>query len=180
MKHLNDFQPNKRKTLLSGLFILTDIPEYKTQMLKDCKSVNDTYKQQKMSQTEKDNWVTMADIHNKYNKYLKEVEPMLNHKASVNDRIIIQFFILALMSGITGLPPRRSSDYSLMKIRNFNKEHDNYYDKGKFTFNVYKTAPVYGRSPSPAPNRGAWAVSAARRCSDRRRPRSRIPPRKCT
>ena len=69
---------------------------------------------------------------------------MLNHKASVNDRIIIQFFILALMSGITGLPPRRS-EYSLVKIRNFNKEHDNYYDKGKFTFNVYKTAPVYGR-----------------------------------
>jgi len=145
IQHLKDIEPNKRKTLLSALFIITDIPEYKDIMLKDCSIINTKYKEQKMSQTEKENWVMMKEIREKYGEYFKMVNAMFSHKAVFDDRIIIEFFILALMSGVAGIPPRRSLDYSLMRIRNFNKEKDNYYDKGKMVFNVYKTAKTYGR-----------------------------------
>jgi len=43
---LKDLESNKRKILLSALFILTLKPDYQTLMLKDCKQVNDKYKQQ--------------------------------------------------------------------------------------------------------------------------------------
>ncbi len=69
---------------------------------------------------------------------------MLNNKASINERTIVEYFILALMSGVQ-IPPRRSLDYADMKIRNYNKNTDNYYENGKFTFNQYKTFKQYGR-----------------------------------
>jgi hypothetical protein len=42
------------------------------------------------------------------------------------------------------MPPRRSQDYGLMKIRNYDPKVDNYYKAGKFYFNKYKTAKTYG------------------------------------
>ena len=42
---------------------------------------------------------------------------MLNHKPSINDRCIMDFLMLSLMSGVAGIPPRRSQDWSMMKIR---------------------------------------------------------------
>ena len=44
---LKEVEPNKRKTLLSALFILTGEDDYKKLMLSDCKIVNENYKQQK-------------------------------------------------------------------------------------------------------------------------------------
>lgn len=115
-------------------------------MLKDCNVVNERYKQQKATPEESENWLSMEEIKQKYNEYLNEVVPMLNHKSSINDKKIIDFFIIALMSGVAGIPTRRSQDWSVMKIRNYNRDTDNYYENGKFTFNVYKTFKVYGRA----------------------------------
>ena len=42
------------------------------------------------------------------------------------------------------MPPRRSLDYSEMKIRNFDTKTDNYYKANKFYFNKYKTFKTYG------------------------------------
>ena len=49
------------------------------------------------------------------------------------------------MSGVAGIPPRRSLDYADMKIRNYNKNTDNYYENGKMVFNQYKTFKQYGK-----------------------------------
>jgi hypothetical protein len=107
--------------------------------------VNDKYKQQTATPDEKQNWITINEIQQKYNEYLQAVLPMLKNKASINERTIVEFFILALMSGVAGIPPRRSLDYADMKIRNYNKNIDNYYENGKMVFNQYKTFKVYGR-----------------------------------
>jgi hypothetical protein len=115
-------------------------------MLEDCSHVNQVYNGQKMSKTEETNWITMDDIKNKYNEYLTEVIPMLNHKTPINDRVIIDCLLIGCMSGVAGVAPRRSLDYSLMKIKNFDREKDNYYEKDKFVFNVYKTAKTYGKT----------------------------------
>jgi hypothetical protein len=141
---IKEREPNGRKTLLSALFILTGIEEYKHLMLEDCKTVNDKYKQQKMSPEEKENWITTEDIREKYESYLQLVIPMLNNKKAINLTTINDFFILALMSGVAGIPPRRS-EYSEMKIKGYDREKDNYYEKDKFVFNKYKTFSTYGR-----------------------------------
>ena len=60
-------------------------------------------------------------------------------------KYVIEFFILGLMSGITGIPPRHSEDWGLMMVMNFDRNTDNYYEKDKFIFNKYKTSKVYGK-----------------------------------
>ena len=45
LHNLKEVESNKRKTLLSALFILTLKPDYQTRILSDCKEVNDKYKQ---------------------------------------------------------------------------------------------------------------------------------------
>ena len=142
---LKEVESNKRKTLLSALFILTGEDDYKKLMLSDCKIVNENYKKQKATPDEKQNWVTINEIQEKYKEYLQAVVPMLNNKAVINEKTIIEFFIIALMSGVAGIPPRRSLDYADMKIRNYNKDIDNYYENGKMVFNQYKTFKQYGR-----------------------------------
>ena len=52
--------------------------------------------------------------------------------------------------GVAGIVPRRSLDYALLKIRNFEKD-DNYYSKGKLYFSKYKTAAKYGQQVVDVP-----------------------------
>ena len=145
IESLKEVESNKRKTLLSALFILTGEDDYKKLMLSDCKIVNENYKKQKATPDEKENWISIDEIQQKYKEYLQAVVPMFHNKASINEKTIVEFFILALMSGVAGIPPRRSLDYADMKIRNYNKDIDNYYENGKMVFNQYKTFKQYGR-----------------------------------
>ena len=50
---------------------------------------------------------------------------------------------MSFLSGVI-IPPRRSLDYSEMKIRNYDVKIDNYYKANKFYFNKYKTVKTYG------------------------------------
>jgi ribosomal protein L18 len=57
----------------------------------------------------------------------------------------MEFLLVSFLDGIVkDLPPRRSQDYTELKIRNYDTKEDNYYKSGKFYFNVYKTAKIYG------------------------------------
>lgn len=71
--------------MLSALFILTNNDQYKEQMLKDCKVVNNEYKQQKATKAQSENWVDYKDVVAKGEEMLREIMPMLNHKAPIND-----------------------------------------------------------------------------------------------
>jgi hypothetical protein len=139
---LKDSNLNKKKTVLSSLFILTNNEKYKEQMLIFCKEVNDNYKKQVLNYKQAKNWVTFDEVTKKFNEFKNEVLPMLNNKSPIVIKDIIKFFILAFNNLID---PRRSLDYCMMKIRNYDSEKDNYYNKGKFVFNIYKTFKVYGR-----------------------------------
>jgi len=58
---------------------------------------------------------------------------------------------LMCLGGVSGLPPRRSLDYGLMKIKDYDIKTDNYYKNGKFYFNKYKTAERYGTQSIDVP-----------------------------
>ena len=145
LNHLKSIEPNKRKTILSALVIITDNKEYRDQMLDDIKAYNiETHKQEKTpEQTE--NWVEQNDIKTLLSDLEKEAKLVYKKQnPSQSDLQTIQNYIIISVLGGVYIPPRRSKDYVAFKIKNVNKDIDNYIDKNKFVFNAYKTAKTYG------------------------------------
>jgi len=135
MKHIDSLEKAQtKKTLLSALFVLTDDDEYREKMLENVKVVNDHYRQQKTDPERLKNAKSFDEIKLLHNQFKN---PYKNNPTNSN---LIDLLISSVCSGaLDGLPPRRVLDYAVMKIKNFNRETDNYYEKGKFYFNQYKT-----------------------------------------
>ena len=143
LKHLEDKNNQTRKTSLSALFILTGMREYQTEMQSIMKKVNQIYKEQKMNQKQKDNWISTEEIKEIQNTLSINANLMLNKKKILNENVMMEFLLVSFLSGVF-LPPRRSLDYSELKIRNYDIDIDNYYKGNKFYFNKYKTVKTYG------------------------------------
>ena len=58
--------------------------------------------------------------------------------------VIMEYILLGCLGGVSGLPQRRSNDYTEIKLKIYNTSKDNYYNNGKFVFNQYKTSKTYG------------------------------------
>jgi len=152
LNHLSDSSANKRKTILSALVVLTDKDEYRERMNDDVKSYNDQIDKQEMSETQRENWITTEEIKTIF-KALEDDAKMLYRKTNKTNADIQQiqnYVIVALCSGLF-FPPRRSLDWCLMKIKNVDKNEDNYIDKSKFIFNKYKTSKTYGKQELDIP-----------------------------
>ena len=143
LKYLDDKNNQTQKTTLSALFVLTNLKQYQTVMNTIMKKVNDDYKNQKMNEKQKDNWISVNEIEEKYNLLSADANLMLNKKKILNENVLMEFLLMSFLSGVI-IPPRRSLDYSEMKIRNYDVKIDNYYKANKFYFNKYKTVKTYG------------------------------------
>ena len=134
-----------QKTVLSALYILTNLKEYKDFMLEICKKVNDNYKEQKMNDKQKEHRISFQEVQDKVTQLLSAI------KTNPNLNAYESFLIAAFSSGVYA-PPRRS-EFAFVKIKNFDKQKDNYLEKNKIVFNSYKTAKKYGSQiyevPSP-------------------------------
>ena len=64
---------------------------------------------------------------------------------------LVDYILLLVMSG-KYIPPRRSMDYTEFKIKNIDKEKDNYMEKLEFVFNRYKTDKFYNTQRVTIPN----------------------------
>jgi len=144
LNYLVDKPPQSRKSILSALYILTNNPKYREQMIVDCKVVNDEYKNQKKDTKERDNWISIDEIKSKYDQLFKKVKAIFSKHMIADYSTIMDYFLLAFLGGVSGLAPRRSLDYALLKINNYDKTKDNYYKAGKLYFNKYKTSDKYG------------------------------------
>ena len=85
LKYLGDKNDQTRKTTLSSLFILTNLKEYQTIMNTIMKKVNDNYKDQKMNEKQKDNWISIDEIKEKYNVLSTDANLMLRRKKILNE-----------------------------------------------------------------------------------------------
>ena len=132
-----------KKTSLSALFVLTSEPRYREAMMDIIKKVNDSYKEQKKTPKQEENWISAEEVKTVYEKHLETALQMLSKKQIFNEGKFIQFLLVAFLSGVV-MPPRRSLDYGEMKIRNYDPKTDNYFKAGKFYFNNYKTSSTYG------------------------------------
>lgn len=160
IKFLKDLEPRKRKTLLSALVVITDKKDYRDLMLEDIKKYNDEEGKQVKTEKQVENWVEKDDIKGLYVYLEKMTNPIFKKKIlSSNDlQTIQQFIILSILGGVF-IPPRRSKDYVNFKIKNINKDEDNYMDKNKFVFNSYKTAKTYGKQEVEIPSKLKYIIN---------------------
>ena len=124
--------------------------KYRDLMLKDATQYNLEQKQNKMTDVQRENWIPWKDILGyvdklkaKYYYIFKEEKP------SREDILNLQKYVMLCVYTI--IPPRRLQDYTLMKVKNYSKDKDNYYEKGTFYFRTYKTAKFLGMQKEKVP-----------------------------
>jgi site-specific recombinase XerD len=145
LDYLKEKTAQTKKTTLSALFVLTKKQSYRDVMMTVMKSVNDKNKEQKMNLKQEENWMSVKEIKDIYEPLLVKAKSMLSKKSILNESTIMEFLLVSFIAGVVeGLAPRRSQDYTELKIRNYDTKKDNYYKASKFYFNVYKTAKTYG------------------------------------
>lgn len=144
LDHLKNVAGSKRKTILASLVVLTNNDKYRELMMKDGKKYNDEQKENKMSETQKENWVTQDEIKKVFQQYQKEANALfkLTSHSMAQLQHIQNYILLCLTSGIF-FPPRRSTDWAELRYKGFSKSDDNFYDKKVFGFAKYKTAKIY-------------------------------------
>jgi len=146
LNYYKDLEPNKRKTILSALFVLTGKTEYRTNMIDDIQVYNAKMKTNNKSEAEEENWVTKEEIQNIFNKLKANATRLYkNNDLSMGDLQDIQDFIIICLLGGVFIPPRRSLDYVNFKIKNINVDNDNYIVKNEMVFNRYKTDKFYNQ-----------------------------------
>jgi len=146
LDHLKTLEAPKRKTILSALVVITDSKDYREQMLDDIKEYNKEMAKQEKNKTQEENWVNNDDLTTIYNELLKTANILYKKPKLTNaDYQEIQNYIIMSLLGGFYIPPRRSKDYVNFKIKNIDKNEDNYMDKNKLIFNSYKTAKTYGQ-----------------------------------
>jgi len=150
MKYLENIEPQKRKTILASLFILTNNPKYHDEMMKDIHHYNENIKMQIKDKKQEEYFLNEEEMKEAYNKQKEIGEHLLKKKhLTMDDLQLIQNYIIFSLYYLT--IPRRSLDYTLMKIKNINQETDNYIEKNNFIFNKYKTSKYYNRQTEPIP-----------------------------
>jgi len=142
---LKDMPPNRRKTILSALVIITDKKAYRDLMADDVRDYNKDIHKQEKTPAQEASWVETNQV-KEVCAELKKVADLLYKKKQLSSTDLqqIQNYIIMCVLGGCYISPRRSKDYVDFKIRNIDKDKDNYLDKGKFVFNSYKTAKTYG------------------------------------
>ena len=146
LDHLKNLPPNKRKTILSALVIITDKKAYRDLMLEDVKDYNKEIQEQQKTENQKESWVDKNNVMKLYNELKNNADIIYKKKTLTNgDLQDVQNFIILSLLGGSFIPPRRSKDYCDFKIKNINKSEDNYIEKNKLYFNSYKTAKTYGQ-----------------------------------
>ena len=149
MKFLADTPSGKRKTILASLVVFTEKDEdasgrYRTLMLDDKKIYDEEEKDQKMTDSQRENWVSQDELRDLWNRMDKENRPLLS-RDSLKERELQQLQNFVILSLYYLQPPRRLKDYTEMKLKNIDEEKDNFAKKDKLVFNVYKTAKTHGK-----------------------------------
>lgn len=152
ISYLKDLEPRKRKTILASLVVITDNKRYRDQMLKDIEEYRADESKQVKSDKQNESWVEKSEIDDIFKEMTTNVNILYKKKTlTMSDLQDIQnYIILCVLSGIY-IPPRRSKDYVDFKIRDIDREKDNYIDKKTMVFNSYKTAKTYQRQELPIP-----------------------------
>jgi hypothetical protein len=158
---LKDVDSSKRKTLLSALVVLTSGTKgagskvtdiYREQMMTDIDKYKQSLDDQTISAREKDSWISQDQVKTIYNNLYRDAYHLLR-KPELTSQEMKRLMDLVILSVYYLIPPRRALDYISFKVRDINKDSDNYMSGLKFYFNKYKTAKNYGQQIVPIPQK---------------------------
>ena len=142
LKYLEDVSPNKRKSILSSLFVLTKDPVYQNNMIQDINNYEENVKMEVKTPTQEQYWIEKDELDSVYNQQKNKAVYLFKKKELTKEDLneIQNYIILSLY---TLIPPRRSLDFTEMKIKNISPDN-NHIDKNRFVFTKYKTAKFNG------------------------------------
>lgn len=159
LHHLRDVESSKRKTKLSALIVAVSSlnpeakawGEYKSVMMSDANKTDSFNKLQRRTPKQEENWIDWDDVLKFWEDMRKSTMPLWSKPRLTKDEIRqCQNFVI--LSVYTLIPPRRIADYINMKIRNADREKDNYIDKKYLVFNDFKTSKFYQTQKVEIPN----------------------------
>jgi len=149
---LKAIPPNRRKTILSSLVIITDKKPYRELMMNDVREYNADIQKQEKTETQQESWVNTDEVRAIYDDLRKDADLLYKKKGlTPADLQHIQNFIIVALLGGVFVPPRRSKDFVDFKIKSVDSTKDNFLEKSKMVFNSYKTAKTYGRQEVEIP-----------------------------
>jgi hypothetical protein len=145
LDYLKDLPPNKRKTILSALVIITDNKKYRDQMLEDIRDYNHEISKQEKTDEQKESWVGGEEVKSLWETLQRNANLIYKKKHHTQSDLqeIQSFIIMSLLGGVF-IAPRRAKDYCDFKIKDIDTSKDNYLRKADLVFNSYKTAKCYG------------------------------------
>jgi len=150
IKFLHTVEPRKRKTILSALVVITGddnaSKKYNHLMIEDINKYNKEEGNQEISEKQSESWIDSDDIKDVYNNLASYAKALYSkQELSIGELQQIQnYIILSLLGGIF-IVPRRAKDFVDFKIKNIDKDKDNYLVGNRLVFNSYKTSKTYGR-----------------------------------
>lgn len=107
------------------------------------------------SDTQEKNWITWEEVEKQWGELKDRVDAFKSNKTLTEGQynVLLQYVVLSLY---VLLPPRRNEYMKMMIVKTTPAETTtNYYDldKGRFVFNVYKTAKTEGQKEIDIPDR---------------------------
>jgi hypothetical protein len=152
LNELININLRSRKTLLAALVVLInnkkDSNLYIEQMEKDMAEDKDVYQHQLKTDKQEDKWISINDINKVYNKLFNKLKYLFDENTiDFKEYLLLQdLMILGIYTQNDGIV-RRNKDIYLLKIRNINKDKDNYinFDNKQFIIHDYKTKKKYGK-----------------------------------
>lgn len=142
-----------RKTYLSALFVLTKNKHYQNEMNDDIQKVKTFTATQEKTETQKEHWLTQDKLDEVFNNLEIDAIHLLKKTTLTGkeQQQMVDYILLLVMNGRL-ISPRRSMDYTEFKIKNIDKDKDNFMDKSEFVFNRYKTDKFYNQQRVSIPN----------------------------
>jgi hypothetical protein len=138
--------PKYRRTVMAALVVITNDQRYREQMFKDKEVSEKKLQEQTKTEDQKENWIETDDIHSIWEQLKKNALSTYKKKEfNPTDLQEIQKYVLVSLMGGIYIPPRRAKDYFDFKVKNIDKEKDNYIDKNELVFNSFKTSKTYGQ-----------------------------------
>ena len=157
---INSRKLSSQSTIVASLIALYPmIPKYREMLLKLSAKYQNTIEKQELTERQSANWMDYSEIKKLYETQYKFVKPILSSKEDISQADFMRlqdFLLLALTSGVW-VAPRRSADWTNMKVRNVDESKDNYINKNKFVFTEYKTKKTYGTQEVAIP-RGLMTI----------------------
>jgi hypothetical protein len=114
--------------------------------MKDAEHYKSENLKQNKTDTQEKNWLSQDEIKKKFNEMIKDVRLLWNKENITKSEFqkLQDVIIVAITSGVVGLPPRRAVDWCDFVIKDVDEAKDNFLKKNELYFNHYKGSDKKG------------------------------------